>query len=54
VKNPKGVDEDDGVVLSSVINVNPEDPTFLLILDAKTFTEIGRAEVEKILHSLYI
>ena len=47
VKNPRGVDEDDGVILSSVINVNPNDPIFLLVLDAKTFTEIGRAEVNE-------
>ena len=45
VKNPEGVDEDDGVVLSSVVNENPEDPIFLLVLDAKTFNEIARAEV---------
>jgi len=45
VKNPEGTDEDDGVILSSVVNVNADDPVFLLILDAKTFTEIARAEV---------
>ena len=45
VKNPNSSEEDDGVILSSVINLNPEDPIFLLVLDAKTFTELGRAEV---------
>ena len=47
VKNPNSSEEDDGVILSSVINLNPEDPIFLLVLDAKTFTELGRAEVSK-------
>ena len=48
VKNPGSSDEDDGVILSSVVNLNPQDPIFLLVLDAKTFTELGRAEVGKI------
>uniref|UniRef100_A0A672JKU7 Beta,beta-carotene 9',10'-oxygenase-like n=1 Tax=Salarias fasciatus TaxID=181472 RepID=A0A672JKU7_SALFA len=38
VASPKATEEDDGVVLS-------DKSTFLLVLDAKTFTELGRAEV---------
>uniref|UniRef100_A0A8C3ASQ3 Beta-carotene 15, 15-dioxygenase 2, like n=1 Tax=Cyclopterus lumpus TaxID=8103 RepID=A0A8C3ASQ3_CYCLU len=36
---------DDGVVLSVIITPREEKSTFLLILDAKTFTELGRAVV---------
>ena len=46
VKNPQGSNEDDGVVLSTVISSNVDDPVFMVVLDAKTFTEIGRAEVK--------
>ncbi|CAK8679258.1 unnamed protein product [Clavelina lepadiformis] len=46
VKNPQGSNEDDGVVLSTVISSNVDDPVFMVVLDAKTFTEIGRAEVD--------
>ncbi len=43
VKSPTGVDEDDGVVLSVVIN-EEQNTSFLLVLNAKDFTEIARAE----------
>lgn len=36
--------EDDGVILSVVLNAN-EDNSFLLVLDAHSFEELGRAEV---------
>lgn len=39
-----------GVVLSSVINSNPGQPCYLLILDGKTFKEVGRAYVGAKLH----
>ena len=42
VKAPDGKDEDDGVVLSCVINI-PDQTTSLLVLDAKDFKELGRA-----------
>ena len=42
VKAPDGKDEDDGVVLSCVINVSDQ-TTSLLVLDAKDFKELGRA-----------
>jgi len=45
VQRPGGTDEDDGIILSTVINLLPDQPIFLVILDAKTFTEIARAEV---------
>ncbi|XP_068167104.1 beta-carotene 15, 15-dioxygenase 2, like [Antennarius striatus] len=45
VASPKATEEDDGVVLSVIITPRKEKSTFLLILDAKTFTELGRAEV---------
>ena len=53
VPNPNGEDEDDGVVLSTVLSSNPDDHPFLLILNAKTFEEIARAEVGK-MHSTCI
>ncbi|KAM6933561.1 carotenoid-cleaving dioxygenase, mitochondrial-like [Xenentodon cancila] len=45
VPSPDGAEEDDGVVLSVVITPNKDKSTFLLVLDAKTFEELGRAEV---------
>uniref|UniRef100_A0A8C6P8W6 Beta-carotene 15, 15-dioxygenase 2, like n=1 Tax=Nothobranchius furzeri TaxID=105023 RepID=A0A8C6P8W6_NOTFU len=45
VASPKAAEEDDGVVLSVIITPRKEKSTFLLVLDAKTFTELGRAEV---------
>ncbi|XP_066510270.1 carotenoid-cleaving dioxygenase, mitochondrial-like [Hoplias malabaricus] len=42
---PSAKDEDDGVVMSVVITPRKRKSSFLLILDAKTFTELGRAEV---------
>ena len=45
VKAPDGKEEDDGVVLSCVINI-PDQTTSLLVLDAKDFKELGRAVVK--------
>ncbi|XP_041665858.1 beta,beta-carotene 9',10'-oxygenase-like [Cheilinus undulatus] len=45
VPSPNATDEDDGVVLSVVITPNKDKSTFLLVLDAKTFEELGRAAV---------
>ena len=44
VPRPGATDEDDGVVLSVVIDVSNR-KTFLLVLDAKSFQEVARAEV---------
>ncbi|XP_059812845.1 carotenoid-cleaving dioxygenase, mitochondrial-like isoform X1 [Hypanus sabinus] len=45
VPSPNGTDEDDGVILSVAISPNQSKGSMLLVLDAKTFTEMGRAEV---------
>uniref|UniRef100_A0A3Q4AQR4 Beta-carotene 15, 15-dioxygenase 2, like n=1 Tax=Mola mola TaxID=94237 RepID=A0A3Q4AQR4_MOLML len=45
VASPNAIEEDDGVVLSVIITPRKEKSTFLLVLNAKTFTELGRAEV---------
>ncbi|XP_030621009.1 beta,beta-carotene 15,15'-dioxygenase [Chanos chanos] len=50
IPTPDGVEEDDGVILTSVINSNPGESDFLLVLDAKSFTEIARAYVKAELH----
>lgn len=43
IPNPNGIDEDDGTIVSTVTDTRPEAPDFLLYLNAKTMTEIGRA-----------
>ncbi|XP_029374502.1 beta,beta-carotene 9',10'-oxygenase-like isoform X1 [Echeneis naucrates] len=45
VPSPDAVEEDDGVILSVVLIPSQDKGTFLLVLDAKTFTELGRANV---------
>ncbi|KAM4545601.1 carotenoid-cleaving dioxygenase, mitochondrial-like [Odontesthes bonariensis] len=45
VPSPDAVEEDDGVLLSVVLTPSQDKGTFLLILDAKTFEELGRANV---------
>ncbi len=45
VADPMGQKEDDGVILTIVINI-ADHSSFLLILDAKTFTEQARATVQ--------
>lgn len=42
---PGASEEDGGVVLSVVITPNQNESNFLLVLDAKNFEELGRAEV---------
>lgn len=46
VPHPHAVDEDDGILLSVVIdaNISEETPHFLVVLDAKTMREIARAQ----------
>ena len=44
VPNPQGVDEDDGVVLSVVLDFAHRS-SFLLVLDAKNWAELARASV---------
>ncbi|KAM9318618.1 carotenoid-cleaving dioxygenase, mitochondrial-like [Pholidichthys leucotaenia] len=43
--SPDAVEEDDGILMSVVITPNKDKSTFLLVLDAKTFEELGRAVV---------
>uniref|UniRef100_A0A8C9W726 Beta-carotene oxygenase 1, like n=1 Tax=Scleropages formosus TaxID=113540 RepID=A0A8C9W726_SCLFO len=50
VAAPDAKEEDDGVILSSVISQNPEKPPFLLILDAKNLKEIARATISGSVH----
>ncbi|KAM8927666.1 carotenoid-cleaving dioxygenase, mitochondrial-like [Pelodytes ibericus] len=45
VPHPESTEEDDGILLSAVLTPHQDKNTFLLIMDAKEFTEIGRAEV---------
>ena len=45
VKAPDGRAEDDGVILSCVINVKDQ-TTSLLVLDAKEFKELGRGVIQ--------
>ena len=46
VARPGGTEEDDGVVLAIVLDVTGDEPSsFLVVLDASTFTEVARATV---------
>ncbi|TRY99940.1 hypothetical protein DNTS_004707 [Danionella cerebrum] len=45
IPTPDAKEEDDGVILSVIITPVQDKSTFLLALDAKTFEELGRAEV---------
>ena len=46
VPNPDGTEEDDGVVVSVVLEPD-EEASFLLVLDAGTFEEVARGRVER-------
>ncbi|XP_054479644.1 beta,beta-carotene 15,15'-dioxygenase [Anoplopoma fimbria] len=50
VASPGAVEEDDGVILSSVISPDPNITPFMLVLDAKTFTELARASIPANVH----
>lgn len=50
VPTPGAEDEDDGIILSAIISSDPQKPPFLLILDAKSFTELARAYVDVDMH----
>ncbi|XP_049321774.1 beta-carotene oxygenase 1, like [Astyanax mexicanus] len=50
VASPGAVEEDDGVILSSVVSLNPKKSAFMLVLDAKTFKEIARASINASVH----
>uniref|UniRef100_A0A2R5L892 Putative beta beta-carotene n=2 Tax=Ornithodoros turicata TaxID=34597 RepID=A0A2R5L892_9ACAR len=46
IADPEGEDEDDGVLLSVINDTDYSRPDFLLILDARSLTEVARAEVD--------
>ncbi|XP_073438477.1 beta,beta-carotene 15,15'-dioxygenase [Dendrobates tinctorius] len=50
VPHPDGKEEDDGIILSAIVSSDPKKSSFLLILDAKTFKEVGRASVNADVH----
>uniref|UniRef100_A0A673MH91 Beta,beta-carotene 15,15'-dioxygenase-like n=1 Tax=Sinocyclocheilus rhinocerous TaxID=307959 RepID=A0A673MH91_9TELE len=50
VASPDAVEEDEGVILSSVVSFNPQKPPFLVVLDAKSFKEIARATIDTAIH----
>ncbi|XP_022076751.2 beta,beta-carotene 15,15'-dioxygenase [Acanthochromis polyacanthus] len=50
VASPGAVEEDDGVILSSVISPDPNISPFMLVLNAKTFEEIARASIPASVH----
>ncbi|XP_038123629.1 beta-carotene oxygenase 1, like [Cyprinodon tularosa] len=50
VASPGAVEEDDGVILSSVVSSDPNVSPFLLVLNARTFEEIARASVPVPVH----
>jgi len=59
IPKPDGTDEDDGVVISAVADMRKEAKDYLLVLDAKTLTELGRATFEDVtlpcaLHGIFI
>uniref|UniRef100_A0A1A8FIK9 Beta-carotene 15,15'-monooxygenase 1b n=2 Tax=Nothobranchius korthausae TaxID=1143690 RepID=A0A1A8FIK9_9TELE len=50
VASPGAQEEDDGVILSSIICADPGVSPFLLILNARTFEEIARASIPAPVH----
>uniref|UniRef100_A0A8D3C034 Uncharacterized protein n=1 Tax=Scophthalmus maximus TaxID=52904 RepID=A0A8D3C034_SCOMX len=54
IPRPNAESEDDGVVLTSVINFNPGQSDFLLVVDGRTFKEVARANNESDRHSLQV
>ncbi|KAE8277149.1 Beta,beta-carotene 15,15'-dioxygenase [Larimichthys crocea] len=50
VASPGAVEEDDGVILSSIISPEANISPFMLVLDAKTFKEIARANIPTSVH----
>nr|CAB3265688.1 RPE65 RPE65 homolog [Phallusia mammillata] len=57
VARPGSTAEDDGILLSTVINLEQGKPVFMVILDASDMTEIARAEVDTVvpfpLHGIF-
>ena len=50
IEKPGAMAEDDGALVSVVLDMNTEPPTsFLIVLDAKSFEELGRATVPHVI-----
>jgi len=45
VPDPNAKEEDEGVILAPILNFLDSDTPFLLVLDAKTFTEVARCRI---------
>lgn len=39
-----------GIILSAIVSTDPQKSPFLLVLDARTFTELARASVDVEMH----
>ncbi|XP_072306089.1 beta,beta-carotene 15,15'-dioxygenase [Eucyclogobius newberryi] len=50
VPSPGATEEDDGVILSSVISPDPSVSPFMLVLNARTLEELARAEIPATIH----
>lgn len=50
VSSPGATEEDDGVILSSVISPDPSVSPFMLVLNARNLEELGRAEIPASVH----
>ncbi|KAG8429469.1 hypothetical protein GDO86_020113, partial [Hymenochirus boettgeri] len=50
IPSPDGKEEDDGIILSPIVSSDPNKSAFLLVLDAKSFQELGRASINAGLH----
>nr|XP_040025876.1 beta-carotene oxygenase 1, like isoform X2 [Gasterosteus aculeatus aculeatus] len=50
VASPGAVEEDDGVILSSVISPDPNISPFMLVLDARSLEEVARASIPAPVH----
>ena len=46
VPAPNAKEEDEGIIVAPILNTSDSDTPFVLILDAKTFTEVARCRVD--------
>ncbi|XP_042369279.1 beta-carotene oxygenase 1, like [Plectropomus leopardus] len=50
IASPGAVEEDDGVILSSIVSSDPKISPFMLVLNAKNLEEIARASIPTTVH----
>nr|NP_001153227.1 beta,beta-carotene 15,15'-monooxygenase [Ovis aries]ACO83355.1 beta-carotene 15,15'-monooxygenase 1 [Ovis aries] len=50
VPTPGAKDYYDGIILSAIVSTDPQKSPFLLVLDARTFTELARASIDVEMH----